>query len=256
MRQLNEDAFVIDPGAGLLLVADGMGGHEAGDVASVKAIHSIREFIASQYPSTDATHTIGSPEDEITSDPAGMVGCAAQFDAEIAAAAVKHANDRLHAINTARGFPPGKGMGTTIVGLMCGRRDSSFATVVHVGDSRLYRLREGHLHRLTHDHSAYQNWEDGGSEGSPPPTNIILQALGPCADVRPSTSTHTLLPGDLYLLCTDGLWGMIPDETIKEKLHDAAPESLDKACEALIRAANASGGKDNITVVLVAVLPE
>ncbi|MEE9300412.1 MAG: protein phosphatase 2C domain-containing protein, partial [Alphaproteobacteria bacterium] len=270
VRQLNEDAFAIDPGIGLLLVADGMGGHDAGDVASVKAVAAIREFLAGQTPFTDTTRTIGSSqraqdwdaadrtlsEEDITSDLAETAGRATPSDAETAAAAVRHANDRLHAINRSRGFPPGKGMGTTIVGLMCGRQDSSSGTVVHVGDSRLYRLRDGHLHRLTRDHSAYQHWVDGGCEGAPPPTNIILQALGPRAEVTPSISTHTLLPGDIYLLCTDGLWGIIPDGSIEEQLHDVAPDSLNEACETLIRAANARGGNDNITVVLAAFLQE
>lgn len=266
VRQLNEDAFMIDPGIGLMLVADGIGGHEAGDVASVKAVTAIREFLADRLPSSDATPMInaaqGTPdeaaedrtktEDETTSDLTEMAEKMTPSDAETVVAAVKHANDILHALNSSHGVPSTRGMGTTIVGLMCGHQDSSSGIVLHVGDSRLYRLRDGHLHRLTRDHSAYQNWEDGGCEGAQPPKNIILQALGPRAEVTPSTNTHNLLPGDIYLLCTDGLWGMVPDEMIKEQLHNVAPENLTEACDALIDAANARGGKDNITVVLAA----
>jgi protein phosphatase len=141
-------------------------------------------------------------------------------------------------------------MGTTLVGLwLPGLKD--LAVLFHIGDSRLYRLRDGQFSPLTRDHSLYQAWLDNGGVGEPPNRNVILRALGIWPDPEAEVQMVQTRPGDLYLLCTDGLNGMIDDDEIATILTSRLPASdLDDLCRQLIQRANERGGRDNITVVL------
>ena len=216
-RETNEDALVISPP--FFAVADGMGGAKAGEVAS----HLATEAFGSG-PGPDAP-----PELQLT---------------EIA----RDANRRIYELATqdeAR-----RGMGTTLTAAMVGDRDVSIG---HVGDSRAYRLRDGGLEQLTKDHSLVAELERTGqispeAAENHPQRSIITRALGPEPDVEVDTYTVPARPGDVYLLTSDGLTSMVSDEEIASVLRQAS--SLEEAAEALIRAANQSGGKDNITVVL------
>ncbi|GEO35872.1 hypothetical protein SAE02_00200 [Skermanella aerolata] len=140
-------------------------------------------------------------------------------------------------------------MGTTLVGLWL-PHGLSQAVVFHVGDSRLYRFRKGRLDQVTHDHSLYQAWVDAGRSGDPPNRNIIMRALGIVDDVEADFSVQPIQADDIYLLCSDGLNGMVPDDTIIDILADIGETSLDAAWRQLIQEANDHGGKDNVTVVL------
>jgi protein phosphatase len=221
-RSRNEDSFDLKPEAGLAVVCDGMGGHAGGDIASRTVIEVVVEVVLRDGRSpSDAEALIRD--------------------------AVRQANHRLVSLNHQRGFPEGRGMGTTVVGFWR-VPGSSRALVFHAGDSRLYRLRAGELRQLTRDHSLYQAWLDAGGHGQAPHRNIIVRALGTTADADPDIRTETILPGDLFLICSDGLSGMVPDQEIADILGPGG--DLPGLCRRLVDCANGKGGHDNVTVVL------
>jgi len=229
VRTHNEDAVHADPCMGLLIVADGMGGHKAGEVASALAIVRMREVMEKALandPEPD-THTAG----ELLKD------------------AVQAAN---HAIfEAAESDPRYSNMGTTLVaGLLMGQH----VHVAHVGDSRLYRFRDGQLECLTSDHSLVQEMLDQGlytpeQASRASNRNIVTRAMGLQAEVEVSLQQYPLEQADLYLLCSDGLSDMLDEDTIALTLHQFG-DNLDKAAHCLVEAANQAGGRDNISVVL------
>jgi serine/threonine protein phosphatase PrpC len=216
-RQGNEDSYL--ERSPLFAVADGMGGARAGEVASRIAVE--------QFDVESGVD--GPPEEQL---------------AEVARAA----NRQIHKM--AQEDSQYAGMGTTFTAALFGGRE---VTVGHVGDSRLYRLRDGQLERLTHDHSLVEEFVRQGKLTPEeaevhPQRSIITRALGPEPEVQVDTYTHAGRDGDVYLLNSDGLTGMINEDTVAGILRDR--ESLQDAAERLIAAANENGGKDNITVVL------
>jgi serine/threonine protein phosphatase PrpC len=221
-RSANEDDFVLAPP--FFAVADGMGGAKAGEVASAMA-----------------TEVFEGESD--SGEPA---------EAQLARI-LREANKRIYELATAD--ESHRGMGTTLTAAKITGDDISLA---HVGDSRAYRMRDDELEQLTKDHSLVAELERSGqitAEAAEhhPQRSIITRALGPEPDVEVDTYTVAAREGDLFLLCSDGLTSMISDEEIGSILRSA--ESLDAAADALVRAANQSGGKDNITVVLFRVGP-
>jgi PPM family protein phosphatase len=216
-RDTNEDALLVSPP--FFAVADGMGGAKAGEVASQLA--------------TDAF----ADEDGAEEPPEGRL-------ARIA----RDANRRIYEL--ASEDESRRGMGTTLTAAMVTGREVSIG---HVGDSRAYRLRDGRLEQLTKDHSLVAELERRGeitpkAAESHPQRSIITRALGPEPDVEVDTYTVAGKPGDVYLLCSDGLTSMVSDDEVASILRGAA--DLDEGAQALVRAANQSGGKDNVTVVL------
>lgn len=233
-RRHNEDSFLAAPDLGLVLVADGMGGHDKGEVASRLAVETMTAHVL-RY-STDL-------------DTNSRDGLRRQLD--FLRDAVTAANRRVFDENAAQGYPEGAGMGTTIVGLYL-LHPADHVGVFHVGDSRLYRFRDESLEQLTRDHTLYQEWLDSGQMGNAPRRNIILRALGPWPQVDAEVSLQRVMSGDLFLACSDGLTGMVEAETIAEVLRDAAGGGdLAQAGDHLIELAKLAGGDDNITVVLV-----
>src|SRR5947209_17923831 len=215
-RQSNEDAYL--GRWPRFAVADGMGGARAGEVASRMAVEAF-----------DRTPPSGSAEEQL-------------------AAVARTANDEIYRL--AQEDSSRTGMGTTLTAAVV--RDGEIS-IGHVGDSRLYRFRDGELERLTEDHSLVEELVKRGQltpEDAEvhPQRSIITRALGPEPEVQVDTHTHTGRDGDIYLICSDGLTGMVSEEEIQEIL--TARESLAGAADRLIQAANAAGGKDNITVVL------
>ncbi|OHC78444.1 MAG: hypothetical protein A3G18_08925 [Rhodospirillales bacterium RIFCSPLOWO2_12_FULL_58_28] len=225
-RPYNEDSFGMDAASGLLLVADGMGGHDAGEVASKMAVDNISEFL-SRFNGGDGSRSATA---------ATAIGSAVS-------AACRKINDE----NKKNDCRDGTGMGTTIVGLWL-LEDEKKAAVFHVGDSRVYRLRDHKLTQLTRDHTAYEQWMDEGGWGDPPKRNVIARALGPWPDAKADTRIEELLGGDVYLLCSDGLCNMVGDRYI-ELILCSQPD-LRSAASDLVTMANENGGKDNITVIL------
>ena len=216
-RQSNEDSFFEAPP--LFVVADGMGGARAGEVASRMAVEA---FESSRAPDSD-------PEAELVT---------------IARAANRRIYELAHSDEAYRG------MGTTLTAVMVGGRE---ITVGHVGDSRLYRLRDDEFERLTTDHSLVEELVRKGriapeEAETHPQKSIITRALGVESDVEVDTLTCAASGGDVYLICSDGLTGMLSEDEVADVLRSR--DSLDGAARHLIDAANQAGGRDNITVVL------
>lgn len=238
-RDHNEDSLLMMPKYGVIAVADGMGGHRSGDVASQLAVGTLSDFFNITVR-RDATWPFPA-NPELTEEENYLL------------TGLRLANRRIfdRSLKTMADF----GMGTTIVAAMFSRRSNTVA-VAHVGDSRCYRVRDGAIVQLTRDHSLVSDaahmapWmtED---EVSQLPPNVITRALGIREDVLVDLLTETVQVGDKYLLCSDGLSGLVTDEQILEVLekHD----DLDEACAALIDRANFYGGPDNITVMIAVV---
>jgi protein phosphatase len=238
VRSHNEDSFEIDREHGLFVVADGMGGHSHGEVASRMAVESIRRFVTEAEREKDATWPF--PYDPRL-----------QRHSNVLKAAVRLAHDQV--LSAIRRDGNLYGMGTTVVG--CLVRDSTVA-VAHVGDSRAYRLHDGKLDRLTQDHTWVNEQVVAGflSEEQArdhPLKNVVTRALGGDSEVRVDVSEIELEPGDTLLLCSDGLTTMLDDPEIEEHLLAMENGDLDRACESLVSEANVRGGHDNVTVVLV-----
>ena len=215
-RQSNEDSYL--ERSPLFVVADGMGGARAGEVASAIAVETARDSTVGASPERDLAGVVKDANREIYRK--------AQADSE-------------HA-----------GMGTTFTGALVTGRE---VAIGHVGDSRMYRYRDGELERLTQDHSLVEEFVRQGKLTPEeaevhPQRSIITRALGPEPEVQVDTFTYPGRAGDVYLICSDGLTGMISEDAIAEIL--ATSGSLDDAARRLIDAANENGGRDNITVVL------
>jgi len=235
-RDHNEDAISWDAERGLALLADGMGGHKAGDVASRLCLESLNDYL---LPS------LGKP---LRLRPNKGVS--------------KHATLARRAANRANGAvfefaeqnPECRGMGTTLVLAMF---FDDRVVLAHVGDSRIYRLRGNELQAVTADHSLVRELLDKGviSEEEAednPYSHVITRAVGVRKRVQVEVQELEARPGDVYLLCSDGLSDLVPDEDIGSTLQ-AAMGSWDRAAQRLIDLANQHGGRDNISVVLVAV---
>lgn len=235
-RNHNEDNFQLVPEVNLFIVADGMGGHSSGEIASAIAVEEIAEF----YRMTD--------RDEEATWPFKM-DRARDYDENRIATAIKLSNHRIfeQASNDAKY----KGMGTTIVTTYF---KGGIAYVGHVGDSRVYRYRGGKLTQITEDHSLLNDYIRA-KKLTPeeienfPHKNVIVRALGMKNSVTVDVLQEQPQDGDIYLLCSDGLSGMITDEQMEAILKESEAD-LNVASERLIEAANANGGQDNVTVVL------
>jgi serine/threonine protein phosphatase PrpC len=239
-REHNEDSFCILPEFDLFVVADGMGGHKAGDVASRMATHTIASFFRATQ-SEDATWPF-------------------HFDPHLSMAenrlitGIKLANKQIFEASLANHAV--HGMGTTIVGMLFSRERKSLY-VAHVGDSRCYQVRDGSITQLTRDHSLLNDYllvmpDMTKEQQAELPKNVITRALGMQDTVTVDLVPAQPQPGDKYLLCSDGLSGMVPDEEIRDIVVDAG-DDLDLAVKKLIDRANEHGGEDNCTVVLMRV---
>jgi serine/threonine protein phosphatase PrpC len=240
-RGHNEDTYKVVDDHALYMVADGMGGHSSGEVASRMACEAVADFFRDTSEDEDMTWPFKMEKG---------VG----YEANRLSVSLKLANLRIH--ECAQSNPSQRGMGTTIVSV---RFTDEGLVIGHVGDSRVYRLREGGFVQLTEDHSLlndYIKMKDLTPEEIEnfPHKNVIVRALGMKETVAVDLSVEQTEPGDIYVLCSDGLCGMITDDEIAESILTNLSEGLDTVCEALIDAANAAGGTDNITALVVRVV--
>lgn len=227
LRSHNEDAFLAVPEAGAFAVADGLGGHAAGEVASGLAIHVLGQRFAGN----------------------GAAASSGPGLREALAEAIREANARIR--RSAGADASLAGMGTTLTALLL--EDGRYL-IGHVGDSRAYLLRSGKLRRLTRDHTYVQEMVEGGrltdeEARRHPRSSLLTRALGIEADVEVSMYEGEARPGDRYLLATDGLTGMVSEQELRALVSRG--EELETVAHGLVDAANAAGGTDNITVVVV-----
>ena len=230
-REHNEDSIGWDTEMGLVLLADGMGGHNAGEVASELAVTTIR----------DALHDVLTPE---------LVAADVVNFADAVREAVVYANEEIH--EQAHDRVEYAGMGTTLVLALF---HNGKVTYANVGDSRIYRFRRNELAQITSDHSLVQEMVDSGylsEEEALLSTNrnLITSALGISPIVEVDIHTEDVEYDDVYLLCSDGLTDLVEDIDIVEILTQYQP-NLGLVAQALVDMANARGGNDNISVILV-----
>jgi PPM family protein phosphatase len=237
-RSSNEDSHRTRPDLGLFVVADGMGGHVAGEIASRIAVEAIEAFIE-ETREIDRNRTWPFPF-----DPELSVG------ANRLKAAFRLANRRIGITMTES--QELRGMATTASAVLLGEAD---ACVAHVGDSRVYVLRDGELRQITADHSWVEEQVRAGTLTASaarqhPWRNVVTRALSGGDDPEVDVTQITPAPGDRYLLCSDGLFGVVPDDRIAGVLGDRSA-SLEQICGRLIDAANEGGGPDNITALVL-----
>jgi serine/threonine protein phosphatase PrpC len=237
-RTSNEDSYAARPDVGLFVVADGMGGHVAGEVASRVAVEAIEAFIH-ETAGADKNRTWPFPFDPTVSLEANRLRAAFRLANRKIASAIADSQDL-------------RGMATTASAVLLGPQGAS---VAHVGDSRVYVLRSGKLEQITHDHS----WvEEQVRAGTLTPTaarqhpwrNVVTRALSGGEDPEVDVTDIVPRPGERYLLCSDGLFTVVPDGRIAELLGDMKGP-LDAISAALVAAANDAGGPDNITALIL-----
>jgi len=235
-RNHNEDYFCLIEEEQLFLVADGMGGHACGEVASKMAAEVIREFFAR------------TRDDDVTW-PYKMDHSLSVLENRLSVA-IRLANKKIH--ESASKDVRFNGMGTTIV---IGQIADERFYVAHVGDSRCYRIRQGQVKQITRDHSLLEDYKEarpGMSDEEQrkfPHKNVITRALGMRDTVQVDITSEEICDGDIFLLCSDGLSGMVPDAALAEIVKPG--EDLDATVNKLVSAANAAGGTDNITVLVL-----
>ncbi len=220
-RKINEDAMVVDAAIGLFVVADGMGGHNAGEVASALAVKSIQEFLGRAEDTSESTVT----------------------------EALCLANDQV--LNAATANPTYEGMGTTVVAACVGDRSLVFGSV---GDSRIYRMSGGTLEQLTDDDSWVSRVLPADAIGTEeasrhPMRHVLTKVVGLREDMEPSVGSSPFAPGDTLLLCSDGLHGVMNDAAIAALLGRAG--SVESIASELVERALSSGSTDNITALVV-----
>ena len=239
-REHNEDSFCILPEHRLFVVADGMGGHRAGDIASRMATSEVKAFFDATDVDADGESWPAQGEAELHPDQSRLVS------------AVKLANQRIFQASLRNRSV--QGMGTTIVGALFDRAERKLH-VAHVGDSRAYRVRSGEITQLTRDHSLLNDYllvmpNLSEAQKQRLPSNVITRALGMQDAVAVDVCTEGVEAGDVYVLCSDGLNGMVGDERILDLVHGADGD-IERAAKGLVAEANQNGGEDNVTVVLV-----
>ncbi|MFZ5502154.1 MAG: Stp1/IreP family PP2C-type Ser/Thr phosphatase [Pseudomonadota bacterium] len=238
VRSHNEDSVACEPGCGLVVLADGMGGYNAGEVASGIAVSVVTTEISLRLQTASPVDRDAESGEEL--------------GVQLLGDNIRKANASI--FNAAQSQPQYAGMGTTVVsGLFYDNRVS----VAHVGDSRMYRLRGETLEILTRDHSLLQEQIDSGmisveDARSSRNKNLVTRAVGIDANVVPEIHVHDVQIGDIYLLCSDGLNDMVEDDDIEATLY-AMQSNLPMAVEQLIQMANDNGGRDNVSVILVKV---
>ena len=237
VRSNNEDSVLANAALGLAVLADGMGGYNAGEVAS---------GMATAVLGSELRHAFGATQ------PHEIAASGQTWAREALLDVIERTNAAIH--QAANCNPKYAGMGTTLVAVQF--YDNRLA-VAHVGDSRLYRLRDGKLVRMTRDHSLLQEQIDSGmltpeqarfSQNK----NLVTRALGVDTTVKIEMNEHAVLPGDIYLLCSDGLNDMVDDEAIAVTLTRLS-ENLTYCAAQLVQQANDNGGRDNVSVVLARV---
>jgi PPM family protein phosphatase len=239
VREANEDVYGIFSDAGLFVVADGMGGRAAGEIAARISVDALEAFCRENRASDSAAWPY--PTDPRHAHAANLLRVG-----------LKVANRKL--LDESRKDPAWYRMGATIAALLL---DGEQLVAGHAGDVRIYRFRNGLPSRLTRDHSVIEEMRaarpglSADQVAALANRNVITRALGSRPDVEPTVYLNSYAPGDIYLICSDGLWGCVPDDAIAAVV--TSEPDLETACHALVDAANRAGAPDNVTALLVRV---
>jgi len=235
VRSNNEDKIGEDQEIGLVVLADGMGGYKGGEVASRLAVNTILDDLRAEIPKI-------SP---------GEIDEQTGYSKESLAArrSVVKANETIFSVSSTE--PQYRGMGTTLV---MGVFYDNQITVAHVGDSRMYRFRDGNLQQITVDHTLLQELVDRGfytqeEASSSLNKNLVTRALGIEGSIAVDIKEDLAMPGDIYILCSDGLTDMVDDQEIHATVK-TFKDNLDQLADRLIEIANENGGRDNVSVLL------
>jgi PPM family protein phosphatase len=232
-RSLNQDSFFCDSALGLFVVADGMGGHNAGEVASRLAVETVVQFVNATATSRDLTWPFAiNPKLSIAANRLTV--------------ALRLANQRVY--DAGHSEMQLAGMGTTLVAALV---DANRVVIAHVGDSRAYRFHEGRLEQMTRDHTwvaAMLAAEPNARTDDHPMRHVLTNGIGMREDVTPVVSEHHIAKGDSWVLCSDGVHGYIDDDALTDALALTSP---DAAADGAVRAALDAGGSDNATAVVV-----
>jgi len=242
-RDHNEDYFFLPDEEMIGIVADGMGGHASGEVASQMAVDTVMDYFRKTAEDLQVTWPF-------------QIGHGRHNETRMSTA-IQLANQLIY--EDGQATPGRKGMGTTIVSILF---DEDYAMLAHVGDSRIYRLRarEHEITQLTEDHAFVTDYARmkgitvREAQQTVRQSNVVSRALGMKSVVKVDVQRVAPGIGDIFLLCTDGLTDMVEDEDILEIVLNQ--QNLDRACDDLIEAANQAGGKDNITVILARIEPQ
>jgi protein phosphatase len=237
VRSHNEDSIAADGEAGLAVLADGMGGYNAGEVASGIAVELIKSELKKALAGRKPEELNGQSAERLITEHAGR------------------ANAAIY--QAAQSQPQYSGMGTTLVVALW---HDNHVSVGHIGDSRMYRLRAGVLEQVTRDHSLLQEQIDSGmitkeQARHSQNKNLVTRAVGIDPEVETEVHTYPVQPGDIFLLCSDGLNDMVTDEDIQLTLASLAA-NLPLAAQQLVQQANDNGGRDNVSVILVRVVKD
>ena len=232
VRSHNEDSIAADGEAGLAVLADGMGGYNAGEVASGIAVELIKSEMKKALAGKKPEELNGQSAEQLITEHS------------------TRANAAIY--QAAQSQPQYSGMGTTLVVALW---HDNHVSVGHIGDSRLYRLRDGVLEQVTRDHSLLQEQIDSGmitkeQARHSQNKNLVTRAVGIDPEVETEVHTYSVQPGDVYLLCSDGLSDMVTDEDVQLTLSSLAA-NLPLAAQQLVQQANDNGGRDNVSVILV-----
>lgn len=241
IRSFNEDSIAIDNEMGLLVLADGMGGYKSGDVASAIATRTVVDCLKRESSS------------EVSLAPSSALSGQISPASAVVRRAVEKTNRVIY--KTAQTDSKYSGMGTTIVVVLF---HQDRATVAHVGDSRLYRLRQGHLELLTQDHSLLQEQVEMGMITSEDAKvshnrNLVSRALGAKAEIGVDVSEHRVQANDIFILCSDGLNDMVDDANIELAVSELRA-NLPLTANQLVQMANDNGGHDNVSVLIARVI--
>lgn len=232
VREHNEDNIRLNPDNSLFILSDGMGGHQAGEVASKMAADIVENALINHSKSSNS-----SKNDVEFSEVSAVTD------------AIEETNLKISQANKDRGLLDGKGMGTTVVGCWY-LPEKKMSVIFNVGDSRAYAYNKQELTQISTDHSLLQLWKDECFEGDKPPANVLTKALGPYPEVAPDVSLYPAKKGEKLLLCSDGLTTMVSDEKVLDILIQYE-RSAEQIPEQLIIEANLAGGEDNISIIII-----
>lgn len=249
-RQRNEDRFLINSSAGIVLVADGMGGHPDGDKASEFAVQTLNTLLEKYLPLQIVPAETSLWKRLVNLFKPQKIEAALSATPSLIRDLLIQTHLQLYRQNEQQGWIDEQGMGTTLVGCRIDLNSSSLV-VFHVGDSRCYLFRQGKLEQLTQDHSAYQQWLETDQSEPAPSQNILWQTLGIQPMIEPDIKSLDFLEGDRLLMCSDGLSNMVDEATLADVLAHCQKDSLEQSVQCLIDRANAAGGRDNITAVII-----